>query len=171
MAIFGAATERTKFALNFYFVPLLSSLESCLLPFLLFMLDLVEAGFDLICVNLYCLLSIFLIHLPVSFRNNHHLDYTTKDWGHQRMLLWPTALRQYERRQLRAPGPGSSHKPPLGCRGSGWLSTYTFHLDFWRLCLRVFVGFYCVWSSLNLCEPGRNTDVTSEAALQFLQAM
>ena len=81
------ANRSTKLHLDFYFVPLLSSFESCLLPFLPFMLDLEEAGFDLICVNLFCLLSIFLIYLLISYRNNRHLDYMIEDQRHQEMLL------------------------------------------------------------------------------------
>ena len=37
--------------------------------------------------------------------------------------------------------------------GAGWLSAYTFHLHFCRLCLAVFVGFYWVWSFLRPHEP------------------
>jgi len=33
----------------------------------------------------------------------------------------------------------------------------------------VFIRFYCVWRSLNLRKPGRNTDVPREERVQFLQ--
>jgi len=62
-----------------YFIPLLSSFESYLLPFLPFILDFVEAGFGFICVNLYCRLSIFLIYSLSSFINKNHLNYTAED--------------------------------------------------------------------------------------------
>ena len=62
-----------------YFMPFLSSFESYLLPFLPFILDLVEAGFGFICVNLYCRLSIFLIYPLFSFINKNHLNYTSEN--------------------------------------------------------------------------------------------
>jgi len=58
---------------NVYFVPLLSSFELDLFPFLLFILVLVERGLGFICVNLYCLLSIFLIYLFFSWTSNRRL--------------------------------------------------------------------------------------------------
>jgi hypothetical protein len=45
---------------DYRFMPLLSSFESYLLPFLPFILDLVEADFGFICVNLYCLFSSYI---------------------------------------------------------------------------------------------------------------
>jgi len=50
-----------NFPRRIYFLALLSSFESYLLPFLFFMPAFVKAGLGLMCVNLYCLLSTFLI--------------------------------------------------------------------------------------------------------------
>ena len=82
---------------DYYFTPLLSSFELYLLPFLPFILDLVEAGFGLICVNLYCLFSIFLIYLLFSRRNNRPVNYTTKDKRLQKVLRWPDHHPDIER--------------------------------------------------------------------------
>jgi len=49
------------------------------------------------------------------------------------------------------------------------ITAYTFHLHFWRLCLRVFIRFSCVWSFLRFHRTCRNADVPGEACLQFLQ--
>ena len=74
-------------SLNFYFIPLLSSFELYLLPFLPLILVLIKVGFGFICVNLYCLLSIFLISLLFSCRSNRHINYTAKDKQPQKEVL------------------------------------------------------------------------------------
>lgn len=87
-----------KYALidRHYFLPLLSSFESYLLPFLPFILDLVEAGFGFICVNLYCRLSIFLIYRLFSFINNNHFNYTTEDRWPPRSICYVQLQPRHE---------------------------------------------------------------------------
>lgn len=46
---------------------------------------------------------------------------------------------------------------------------YISDLHFWQLRLRVFDGFCCIWSFIELPKPGRNTDVACEKLVQFLQ--
>jgi hypothetical protein len=54
---------------------------------------------------------------------------------------------------------------------AGGLYTYTFLLHFPRLCSRVFVWFYCVWTFLKPHKSSRNADIPFGVGLQFLQAM